>query len=245
MPYTLPPPHSAEAQQAGWTWPLRCWMNGFPNHWKIKTCLIISFQICLNDDINYFGLWIVGFVWWNCSLTFFFRIRGATLDDSVVAADGGDDGDASRRQVQLLGEFTKTLQQDPQHRADLVAVSENVARPNSNFEEGTWWLISEFRSTLFSDKRIFLWPISNFVLSQSSQEHPHQTSKPRAWWQPAGKVGSPAIATERKRRAYASRWQGQLGFLCEWRYQAMADKIHSKIKTIKLAGSAPASTLVI
>lgn len=125
------------------------------------------------------------------------------------------------------------------------AVSENVARPNSNFEEGTWWLISEFRSTLFSDKRIFLWPISNFVLSQSSQEHPHQTSKPRAWWQPAGKVGSPAIATERKRRAYASRWQGQLGFLCEWRYQAMADKIHSKIKTIKLAGSAPASTLVI
>ena len=30
-----------------------------------------------------------------------------------------------------------------------------------------------------------------------------------------------------------------------WRYQAMADKIHSKIKTIKLAGSAPASTLVI
>jgi len=55
-------------------------------------------------------------------LTFFFRVRGATLDDSVVAADGGDDGDAARRQVQLLGEFTKTLQQDPQHRADLLCL---------------------------------------------------------------------------------------------------------------------------
>ena len=69
-------------------------------------------------------------------MTFFFRVKGATLDGSVVAAAGGD-GDASRRQVQLLGEFTKTLQQNPQHRADLVAVSENVARPNSNFEQGT------------------------------------------------------------------------------------------------------------
>lgn len=49
-----------------------------------------------------------------------------------------------------------------------------------------------------TNANIFLWPtINHFVLWQSSQEHPHQTSKPRAWWQPTGKVGSPAIATER------------------------------------------------